>query len=48
MDISNLTVKNPHVTDLRSTIQEMNKGWKRLIQTSVSAMLLMDLSEQLK
>lgn len=28
-----LTVKNPHVTDLRSTIQEMNKGWQRLIQT---------------
>jgi plasmid rolling circle replication initiator protein Rep len=28
-----LTVKNPHVTDLRSTIQEMNTGWKRLTQS---------------
>ena len=28
-----LTVKNPHVTDLRSTLNEMNKGWKRLIQS---------------
>jgi plasmid rolling circle replication initiator protein Rep len=28
-----LTVKNPHVTDLRSTIQEMNTAWKRLTQS---------------
>lgn len=28
-----LTVKNPHVTDLRATLDDMNKGWKRLIQS---------------
>ena len=28
-----LTVKNPHVTDLKSTLSEMNQGWKRLIQS---------------
>ena len=28
-----LTVKNPHVTDLRSTLKEMNAGWQRLRQT---------------
>ena len=28
-----LTVKNPHVTDLRSTIREMNQGWQRMTQT---------------
>ena len=28
-----LTVKNPHVTDVRSTINEMNTAWKRLIQS---------------
>ena len=28
-----LTVKNPHVTDLRATLDNMNKGWKRLIQS---------------
>lgn len=28
-----LTVRNPHVKDLRSTIEEMNTGWKRLIQS---------------
>lgn len=25
-----LTVENPHITDLRSTLQDMNKAWKRL------------------
>lgn len=28
-----LTVKNPHVKDLKQTLKEMNDGWKRLIQT---------------
>ena len=28
-----LTVKNPHVTDLKAALNEMNQGWKRMIQT---------------
>ncbi|MBF7686621.1 protein rep [Acinetobacter sp. B10A] len=29
-----LTVKNPHVKDLKSTLNLMNKGWKRLIESN--------------
>lgn len=28
-----LTIKNPHVKDLKQTLKEMNAGWQRLIQT---------------
>ena len=26
-----LTIKNPHITELRSTLKHMNESWKRLI-----------------
>ena len=28
-----LTVKNPHVSDTRQTLKDMNEGWKRMIQS---------------
>ena len=33
LGISNLTVKNPPVTELRDTLKHMNDSWKRLIET---------------
>ena len=28
-----LTVKNPHVSDTRQTLKEMNAGWQRMVQS---------------
>ena len=28
-----LTVKNPHVSDTRQTLKDMNAGWQRMIQS---------------